>query len=210
MEKFLELMFSFPTAVYSVVLSVVLLYWLLAIVGVVDFDHGHIHIELHHADAHELGSFAAIAVALGLDGVPFSVVISLLVFFAWFASALAQEFVLPLVALPPVSWLAGVAVLLGAGVLALPLTAVSIRPLRRIFVTHAAASHASLVGLSCRVVTTTVDEKFGRAEVETRGVAHNVRICASTPNQLRKGSVARILDYDAAKGQFTVIAEPEI
>ena len=201
-------MFSFPTAIYSVVLAVVLLYWLLAIVGVVDFDHGHFHIEIHHADPHELGSLASVAVALGLDGVPFSIVISLITFFAWFASALAQEFVLPWVALPPVSWAAGVVVLVGAMVLAIPLTAISIRPLRRIFVTHRAASHASLVGLACRVVTTTVDENFGRAEVETRGVAHNIRICASTPNTLTKGSVARILEYDAVKGQFTVIDEP--
>ena len=37
MSEFLSVVFGFPTIVFSILLAVVLVYWVLAIVGLVDF-----------------------------------------------------------------------------------------------------------------------------------------------------------------------------
>ena len=73
---------AFPTAIYTVLLGVVLVYWLLAIIGMVDFESSGIDLDIEtHADAavDDLGTLASYVVAFGLHGVPFSIVVSLLV-----------------------------------------------------------------------------------------------------------------------------------
>ena len=40
MDALLTLIVGWPTGVYTVLLGVVVLYWLMALVGVVNFDHG--------------------------------------------------------------------------------------------------------------------------------------------------------------------------
>jgi hypothetical protein len=99
MIGFLEAATSFPSVIYSVLLGVVLVYWLLSLIGVVDIDSGPvIEAELHtDADADEIGDFASYLMALGLNGVPFSVVVSLLVLLSWTITCLAAMWLLPLV-----------------------------------------------------------------------------------------------------------------
>src|SRR5690606_40358367 len=83
---------SFPTASYTVLLGVVLVYWLLAIVGMVDFESSGIDLDIEaHADASadDLGAIASYVVAFGLNGVPFSIVVSLLVLVGWTLSCIA-------------------------------------------------------------------------------------------------------------------------
>jgi hypothetical protein len=55
-------------------------------------------------------------------------------------------------------------------------------------------------------VTLSVDEKFGRAEVETGGASLNIRVWAATPNQLTRDSAAVIVAYDEATQQYEVQA----
>lgn len=208
---------SFPTAIYSTLLGVVLVYWLLALVGIVDFDTVHLELDVEvegdlHADAEadDIGDLAGYLVALGLNGVPFSVVVTLLVLFSWTFSCLAGMWALPLVPTSLLRLLTGLGTLVVAFALALPLTAWLIRPLRGLFVTHTAISNAALVGQLCRVLTSSVDEKFGRAEVAMRGSGVNIRVWAETPNRLSKGALARILEYDEAGERYLVVAEEQI
>ncbi|MPM53892.1 hypothetical protein SDC9_100662 [bioreactor metagenome] len=147
---------------------------------------------------------------MGLNGVPFSVVLSLLVLVSWTVTCLAAMWLLPLVPTSLLRGIAGLAVMLVALALAIPVTARLIRPLRGLFVTHSAISNAALVGQECKVLTATVDEKFGRAEVATRGAPVNIRVWAETPNTLGKGSTARILDYDASGARYLIAADERI
>lgn len=211
MISFFDAATSYPTLIYTLLLGVMLFYWLLALVGVVDFDSGSFNIETDlQADASvdDLGELAAFLVALGLSGVPFSVVVTLLTLFAWTVSCLAGMWLIPLLPTSPIQVVGGTAVLLASLALAIPATARSIRPLRGLFVTHRAVSNGSLVGQDCVVLTGTVDEKFGRAEVATRGAAFNIRVWAETPNSLGKGSPARIIDYDAAGERYLITTRP--
>jgi hypothetical protein len=210
MTEFTTAALSFPTAVYTALLGVVLVYWLLAIVGLVDFEHSGFDVDVHpqaDADPAELGTVASYVVAFGLDGVPFSVAVSLIVLYGWVASCLAGMWLQPLVPAGLLGWLAGTAVFGAASALAIVLSARTIRPLRKLFVTHAALSNAALVGQLCRVVTGSVDRRVGRAEVAQRGASINIRVWANEPNALTRGSAARIVDYDAERARYLIVPE---
>ena len=198
---------GFPTAIWTVLLGVVLLYWFAAMLGMVDDSHFHPHAEAH-SDGHGLGDLAGKLMALGLGGVPFSIVVSVYVLFGWLFSALAHQYLLWLPSL--MHYLIGALILLLSGALALPCTAWLLRPLRGLFVTHGATHKASLIGLACKITTLHVDEGFGRAEIAANGAPLNIRVCAATPNALQKGSLAVTLDYDAAKDIYTVAAISEV
>ena len=205
MVEFWQAVLSYPTAVYSALLVVVLAYWLLAIAGVVDFDHGHLDVHPHlDGDVGDIGVLASYLVTLGLSGVPLSIAVSLVVLCAWTICALAAIWILPLVPTELLTFVAGSGVLVGAFGLALPCAALAIRPLRKLFVTHNAISNAALVGQSCRIVTRSVDERFGRAEVATAGASVNIRVWAASPNKLGRGVPARIVEYDEARARFRV------
>lgn len=207
-------MVSWPAIIPTMLLGVVLVFWILALIGLVDFESvfPNFEVDVDHdfdIDGHVEGvaGLAGYIVAFGLNGVPFSIVVSLLVVTTWFMVTALAHYVLPWIPTTPLRWLTGTGVLVAAAAASIPLTAVLIRPMRKMFVTHVARSAASLVGLTCRIVTLTVDDKFGRAEIPDRGAGYNVRVFAATPNALTRGSVARIVEYDAAGERYLVVGE---
>lgn len=211
MTRFLDATVAYPTVVYSTLLGVVLVYWILALIGVVDFDNASIDIDSDlqaDADADDIGELAAFLVAFGLNGVPFSVVVTLMTLIAWTLSCLAGMWLLPLVPTSILQIVAGTGILLVSLAVAVPITARAIRPMRGLFVMHRAVSNNDLVGQACIVVTTSVDENFGRAEVSTRGAGLNIRVWAASPNQLNKGARAIIIEYDSAGERYQIVAEP--
>src|SRR5688572_28102960 len=169
MGSFMDAVVAYPTAIYTALLGAVLFYWVLALVGLVDFESSGLELDLQVDGAVEdLGALAGFMIAFGLDGVPFSIVVSLLVLSGWTLSCLADMWLLPLV---PTSLLHGVAatvVLIASAALSLPITARLLRPTRKLFVTHTAVTSGALVGQPCVITTSTVDEQFGYAEVKRR------------------------------------------
>jgi hypothetical protein len=235
---------SYPTVIYTTLLGVVLVYWLLALIGLVDFENtgpdldigGDVDIDVdvdvdvdidtdldvgdagsdihHHVDAepggNSPGTLVSYLVAFGLGGVPISVVISLLTLFGWVICSFAVLWLLPLVPTDILRLAVGSAVLIGAFALSIPMSAACVRPMRKLFVTHNAISNAALVGQECVILTGTVDEKFGRAEVSARGAGYHIRVIASTPNNLKRGEMAIILEYDAEKRIYLVAEKPQL
>ncbi len=201
MSDMMATLSSFPTALWSVLLGVVLVYWLASLLGMVDdWDIS----DFQHVDGHTegMGDLAGKLMALGLGGVPFSLVLSIYALFGWLFSALIQQYLLWLPGW--IHYVVGVGILLLSGILALPCTALLLRPLRGLFVIHGAARKADLVGQLCKISTMTVDEQFGRAEVRGSGAPFNIRVAASSPNALIKGSQALILEYDAVLDVYTI------
>ena len=209
MGNFIGAAFGYPTAICTALLGMVLFYWVLAVVGVVDFDSTGIDLELQaDASVDDLGTLAGFIVAFGLGGVPFSVAISLIVLISWTVCCLLAMWVLPLVPTLLLQVVAGTVALAGSFALALPGTALALRPLRGLFVTHDAVSNASLVGQRCSVQTSRVTDTFGQAEVARRGAPLNIDVRAAEPNVFTKGTPARIVDYDPATQRYSI--EPEL
>lgn len=206
-----QLLSSFPSAIPTVLLAVLLIYWCLSIIGIVDMGESmDFDVDAGHAahDAPDLHSLASYVVALGLGGVPLSVAASVLVFFTWLFTALMHQYLVAWLPTDMLRLLAGIGVLLLAAALAIPISARILKPMRGLFVKHSARSNESLVGLDCKIVTQKVDQKFGRAEVDSHGASINIRVWAEAPNDLVKNSRAIIVAYDETTQQYEVQAAP--
>lgn len=211
-----ELLSSFPTAIPTVLLAVLLVYWVMSIIGLVDMgDSIELHADVAHGvhDLHDLPDMHTLAgylVALGLGGVPLSVAASVLVFVTWLSTALLHQYALAWLPSATLRTLAGCAVLVFSGGLSIPVAARVLAPLRGLFVKHAARSNESLVGQDCRITTRSVDRGFGRAEVDAHGASIHIRVWAGVPNALCKGARAIIVAYDPATQQYEVQAAPAV
>lgn len=213
MQEFIAIVFGFPTIVYSVLLTVVLVYWLMAIVGLVDFGETDIDLDIAshgahggHADVHvdDLGTIASYVVAFGLNGVPFSIVVTLLVIIGWTLSTLAGIWLLAWVPTLPLQIVAGLLVLAASFALSIVIAARIVRPLRGAFVTQYGPRNSDLIGQTCTITTGTVDEKQGAAQVAQRGAGILVQVWAPSPNPLRRGSRALLVEYDGAARRYLV------
>lgn len=206
MGSFLDAVVAYPTAIFTTLLGVVFFYWLLALLGLVDFESGGVDLDASHsADGADLGALAAYIVAFGLSGVPLSIVVSLLVLVSWTLSCLGGMWLLPLLG-EGTAWQAGTVLALASISLAVPLASRMVKPLQGLFVTHAAIHNVAIVGQTCKVLTRVVDEKVGRAEVARLGASLNIRVWAHAPNTLARGVTARIVAYEEKSARYLIEA----
>ena len=158
--------------------------------------HGHGHGDHHadagdgdaDADAEHVGGFAGLIQALGLGGVPLTVMLSILILASWGFCLAATEI------LGAGGWQAVVAPLVALG-LAVPVTGILIRPLRRFFLSLAAPRHRDLLGKMCTITTLRVDERYGQAEVADGGAGLIVQVRSSDADHFSRGDRALIFDY---------------
>ncbi|MFT5430412.1 MAG: hypothetical protein ACI9OJ_001086 [Myxococcota bacterium] len=222
MGEFLSAFLAFPTVIFSILLVLVMVYWLFVFMGALDIEVFDFHhdtdvdlggdagvdlgtgaIDVHH-DAGTLGSgLASILSSFGLTGVPLMISMSFLVLYAW-AVCLVATLILPGSYTGTVAVLVGVGMFVVASFVALPLASVSVRPFRHIFKVHHAIRRHTLVGRTCRVTTQHVDEGFGQAEIDERGATLLVQVRCKQSYGFGKDSEVLIFDYDADDEVFFV------
>jgi len=210
MQSFVANITSFPTVIFTAFLGAVVLYWGLIIMGLVDVEglQSDIDVDIDvDADPSAIGGLTGLLASLGLSGVPLSLVASLLILFSWLFCYFIAGYLLPL--LPDGLWqsLAGAAALVISFILAIPLTVRLIRPIKGMFVVHHARNNESLVGSRCEIKTQSVSEHFGQALVEDGGAGMIVAVRAKTPNSLKKGDHAIIIDYNQKDEIYQVMPE---
>ncbi len=221
MTEFLTAILAFPTVIFTILLGVVVVYWLFVLLGALDINllgdadldadptmhhldgHGHTDIDVGghghadadmdghdhgDADAEHPGGVAGLIQTLGLGGVPVTLMLSVLILAAWSFCLGALEL------LGSAGWIT-VAAPLVALALAVPVTGVVIRPLRRFFLSLAAPQHRDLLGKICTITTLRVDERYGQAEVEDGGAGLIVQVRSTDPGRLHRGDRALIFDY---------------
>jgi hypothetical protein len=186
MGGFFEAVLSFPTVIFTPLLVVVIGYWLVVIVGGADPDGD--------GGADDGGGFLGF---LGLGGVPASVVLSLLVVFAWFGTLAGAE----LLDMIPVAL-----VLAGAVVAAWLLTKVAVMAVKRFLPAGPEPSRADFIGLTCVIRTGRVTRTFGQAEVHSPdGSSAIVQVRQAGDDDLRAGTTALLYDVDPEGEFFWVI-----
>ena len=204
MTEFLDAILAFPTVLFTILLGVVTAYWLFVMLGALDVDL------LGDVDGGEVidadgdGSpdgFAGVIHSLGLAGVPLTLVLSLLVLAAWVLCLISMQI------LDSRSAAIGAGVALVSFGLAIPLTALAVRPMRRFFVSHPAVENRSLVGKMCRVTTLSVNERYGQAEIEDGGAGLLIQVRYNGPGRLARGDQALIFDYKEEVFQVAPVGE---
>ncbi len=167
----------------------------------------------HHAEVGDLdvadgdgdghGALAALMSALHLRSVPATVVLSLIITFAWLLCVVAMQ-ALSRLAPALLGGLTSLAVLLSSLVLSLPLTSLCARPLAKVFALKQAPLKVDFIGRTCVVRTGSVTAKFGEATLSDGGAGLVLRVRVEDGKQLSRGEQALIIDYDAERETYLV------
>jgi hypothetical protein len=200
---------SYPTSVYTVILGVLLVFWVFAVLGAIDIDLFSFDLDVDIDADVDLPGFIGLMHTLGFAGVPLTIVLSILIFLAWVFTYIIAVNVLPLVPTAVLKILVGTVTLVGSFLLAIPITSKLVSPLRKLAVINHAKSNKDYVGFACKVTSLEVDDDFGQGFIETGGAGLNVRIRAQVPNEMTKGVSVRIIDYNENNNTYKVISEED-
>jgi len=200
MDTFFAIAFSFPTVIFSVLLCVAIVYWLISLVGLGDIEAD--------GDIDASGDFSGLMVTLGLQGVPLPLVLTLLFLIAWLASYFAELLLGALVPDGFLHALFGLAVIAGALVMSVLVTAVVIRPLRPLFRrAYLPPLQKRIIGTACVVTSATVTETKGRAEAILDGAHLVLQVRSHTPLAHRERAV--LIEHIPDKNAWWVVPEAE-
>ena len=148
----------------------------------------------------DVGLLAGLLNAMGVRGVPITIVGTFVIFWAWILSYLTTRFLGPLAATAIVA----LAIAVTSGFGSLFMAAISSKPFKKLFVTHQAERRATLVGKLCTVLSAKVDGNFGRAEIEDGGAGFVAEVRCPQDNQLKRGEQALVYRYEPSEGIFYI------
>jgi hypothetical protein len=204
--EFLSVVSSYPTVVFTVLLGVIFLYWMLAILGAVDIDALDVDID---TDASSVGGITGLMSTLGLKGPPVTVTLSILIGLSWLFSYFCNAYVLVLFPSDLLRYFIGAVLSIFCLAVSIPITAQIIKPLKGLFVVHGAKSKHHFIGATCKITSLEVTDLFGQGEIDDgqAGIIASVR--APTPNSLKKGDKAIVISYQPDNNTYEVVAEQE-
>jgi hypothetical protein len=215
---------EFPTVVFTIVLGIVLMYWVFVLLGALDVDlfGGDVDVdvsgaakgigdvltggakggaEAFHADGHAGGDAdvdgGGVWHGLGLGDVPVTISVSLIVMLSWVGSLLVMHYIAG-----TAGWQRAI-VLVVAIVVALPIAALLVRPLAPVFAVKEAKSNADYIGHGCTITTGSVDDSFGQATVEDGGTVLVIQVRCER-GKLGRGDKALIIEFDQARQAYVV------
>lgn len=217
MNEFLLTIVSFPTVLFTILLGVVVLYWLSAALGLVDLDV--LDMDLPDMDGHLSASappeqgfaetFAGFLLKLGLNGVPVTIVITFLTIFAWLVSYYASYFFLALFGYGWLRYLVGLPIIIGALYIAVIVTAQLIKPLRKFFVKIDQHVEKKILGQVAIVRSSKVDAFSGEANFDDGGAGLIVKVRAFGEKHFVRGDRVVLLEYLPERHLYRVVSEDE-
>jgi len=214
MDEFLVNISSFPTAIYTTLLVVVVGYWLLALTGTFDLDAFDVGVDIDvevDGDIGGLGRVAGLLTTLGLTGVPITVVISLLFLNAWIICYFAS---LLIPALPQIisliHLLIDISIAIVSFMISILVTATMIKPLRGLFrKINQAPKSVSLLGATCRIRSSRADHDFGEAECLHEGASLIVKVRTNGDQEFTTGDSVVLVEHNAENDFFNIVSEEE-
>ena len=217
MDPFYQNIASFPTALFTVLLGVCVLYWLCAVLGFVDIDlldydapGGDIgDLGDGQSDVTSLNVLAGLLLKLGLNGVPVTIIVSIVTLFGWTLCYFAVHFIFPWVAEGVLRYLVGIPIFFAALYIAVFITSVLIRPLRPLFKSATQNTLKRVLGQTAVVRTSRVDVNFGEANFDDGGAGLILKVRASEGQTFSKGDRVVLLEYRKDTNTYRVISETE-
>jgi len=136
MNPFHQTVTSFPTVVYSLLLIICMLYWLVAVLGLVDLDVLDMDYDgdIDSADSIEAQTgLAGLLLKFGLGGVPLTITISILSLFGWLLCYYASYFASRYIPTTLLNVVVSIVIFCVATYLSVLATAQVIKPIRKLF-----------------------------------------------------------------------------
>lgn len=211
MEQLLEVAAQFPTVIYSTLLGIVVVYWIVGMLGLIDLDYsGDAELDLDvDSDVDvSIGGLTGLLLTFGLTGVPFTLVISIIILICWLISFYLQFYLLTWLSDGWLYYLAGAVSDFIVFLISLPITAIVIRPLKGMFKSVEAASNHNLVGSDATIATSTVSEIFGQARLLNNGAEILVDVRCDPEHTFKLGDKVLVIKYLQEKHAFIVAPYP--
>lgn len=208
MAIFLHIIFSFPTVIFTGLLALVMVYWLIAITGLVETDALD-QMLLSDGDAIDASGLAALLNKLGLGRVPLTIIISMLVLCAWVISFAGTRLLMPQTDWHAIQFLLGVAITALALVGGLLLTIVLLRPV------HALLRHipaegepAIILGRTGIVRSGMVSPESGQALIEDGGAGLLLQV-RTLQGTLPRGTAVVVIEQLTEQNAWRIVSEEE-
>jgi hypothetical protein len=189
---------------------------LIAIVGLIDLDVLDIDVpdvegELSatKTDLTAGDVFAGWLLKFGLNGVPLTIIISIMSLMGWLACYFIVHFFFGSVPEGILRYLVGLPVLAGCLYFSAISTAVLIKPLRSIFKNATANSATDVLGQTAVVRSLRVDNAFGEVFLADGGAGLILKVRTWGTESFKKGDKVVLLEYLEAEYVYRVISEEE-
>lgn len=230
MPDFIFIISTFPTAIYTVLLVVVIFYWLVSSLGLIDLDGlvGDVNLPdgvdgldgadgaldgLDGAESAGEGAVAGLLFKLGLHGVPLSFVITLVVLLGWIVSYFAMGALYNNLIISGIfRWLAGAGVFILSLGIAIFFTSRMMRPVRK-FITRqqqqAQVSARFLVGEVVVIRSGVADHERGEARHSEGASDLILQVRCEEGASFKKGDRAVILQYNPGDHTYQIVSEDE-
>lgn len=207
MEQLFEVASQFPTVIYAALLGIVVVYWLVGVLGLIDLDLGgdaDLDLDIDSDVDVSVGGLTGLMLTFGLTGVPFTLVISIVILICWLISFYLQFYLLTWL---PDGWLYYLMATISCCaifLISLPITAIVIRPLKGMFKSVQATSSHHLVGKEATIATSSVSEKFGQARVFNDGAEILIDVRCDPEHILKAGDKVLVIEYLQAGHAYIV------
>ena len=200
---------------FSVLLGLIVLYWLLVALGALDVHlfsdfESDLHHDLDH-DAHhdldsDLGSFTKILHFVGVGDVPVMVIVSVLGLSMWLGSMIANYY------LTGGSQLYALALLVPNFLISAIVTRYVTLPMRPLFrsLSKDRGAGEEVLGRVCQIVTSEATPTFGQAEITRSGAPVLINVRTLDDAVLVKGARAAVVRSDAEKGVYYITPMPSL
>ncbi|WP_150240376.1 OB-fold-containig protein [Nocardiopsis quinghaiensis] len=201
MGLFLSTAFGFPTVLFTPLLVVTVVYWLFVVAGAADSEM------LDSVDdSGDAVGLSAMMGRAGLDRVPATVALSMLVCVAWFVSMMGSIVTSFLgTTSTPLLIALGAVVLLIALVAAWAVTSGLVMSVQRFLPRRRGDSKHELVGRTCTIRIGEASGGFGQAEITTAGGASiSIPVRTTGGEVLPVGSTALIFEHSTEDDLFLV------
>ncbi len=213
LSQFIAIITAYPTVVFSALLGIAVLYWICASLGLFDIHLGDLT-DHHHGVGHggettgTAEGMAGLLAKLGLNGVPITLIISLIAAVGWLLSFYASAWVSPFVP-TQLHFIFQTLILLISLYLATWATAYLIRPLRPLFKKAHLSGAKILTGRTATVRSLRVDADFGEAELLEGSASIIIKVRALNGATFSRGDKIVLLENISQGHYYTVISEAE-
>lgn len=215
MQDFLEIAFSFPTVVYTVLSIFLIGFWTVTtLVGagadaLEDFDFdldAETDVDVEVSGESSVGLLRTALEFLGVGNMPLLLALGLESLVAWLTSIILVTVIGDISGLA--GTIVGVLILIGSLLLGVVVTTYIGRRYAHVFQPTYAAKQREFVGSICTITTDKVTADFGQAEVrDDEGGSLLLQVRCRHDNDYRSGDRALIYDLDRETGEFHISAD---
>ena len=213
MDPFYQNISSFPTAIFSFILALCVLYWLLAVIGIIDIDilglEGMDSDFDLSSDVTTANALAGVMLKFGLNGVPVTIIISFLSLFGWLTSYYCVHYLSPFIPGGIIYFLFALLVLIAAFWLAVLITAMILKLLRPFFHKVEQRTVKHILGQSAIVRSSKVTATAGEAFMHDGGAGLILKVRSINSQTFVKGDTVVLLKFIENENIYQVISEQE-